>query len=117
MPYCRKCGTQLATDALYCYKCGTPTTTPTQPPQPTATAPISRPASVQENASGKPVYKDTLFILILSTLIITIIALIIVATLVHWTLDINTQNLFESPRTNRVNLNIQELVNNSYMLH
>jgi len=119
MPYCRNCGTQLAEDAQYCYNCGTSVTIPTStspPSLPPTVVSVIQQSNMQKKASSKPVYKDSLFILMLFTLIITIIALVIAATsLAHLDIGINGQNFFEHPGINRVNLNIQKITN--YILH
>jgi len=119
MPYCKNCGTQLTNDARYCYKCGTPTTPTTtatinqpQSGQPTIT-PINQQPNKQEKPTNKPAYKDPLFLLILCTLIITIIALIIIFTFLGTT----NQNFFGPPGINRVSLNTPQLINNSYKLY
>lgn len=111
MPYCRKCGTQLSDNAQYCYRCGTST----DPQIHITTSPLTptQPQRTPENTPNKSLHRDPLIIITLFALVIIIIALITVAlTLSPFNIGFNSQNPFEQPGINQLNLNLK----NSHIL-
>jgi hypothetical protein len=78
MPYCRRCGTQLADDAHFCHKCGTPV--------------IATPYVYQaSSAPSKPLRKDPIIIgaIVLITILVVGVVVAALFTASYATVDIN----------------------------
>jgi hypothetical protein len=96
MPYCRRCGTQLADDAHFCQKCGTPV--------------IATPYMYQTTpARSKPLRNDSLIIGAIVLIAILVVGAVVAALFIasYATVNINQSYKDETIGINKLNLNIQ----------
>ncbi len=119
MPYCRRCGAQLAEDARFCYKCGTPVEV--------YTAPQAAPAPAQP---ARPMHKDPLIVAVIGLVVILVAAAIIVAflftpttpwsnsqTLQDSTPNVDTLNLSFQADAGQINVIAQKIGANNVLIH